>query len=148
MFFQSLFFHKLIEPFEKPPIGIESISSISYLLMFFEALFVKYFNFVRAHDMYIFLVPTTFFMFYIAKNIKLKDNKVYLILRQLSSLIFYMHLWVSFVISKVFLLLFEINIGETSFKFIITLCVTIICGLAVIKLSKHKYFHWLRYLYV
>lgn len=121
---------------------------ISYLLMFFEAFFVKYFHFIRAEDMYIFLVPTTFFMFYIAKNIKLKDNKIYLILRQLSSLIFYMHLWVRVVVSKVFLILFDINIGKTCLKFIITLGVTIIGALVVVKLSKCKCFHWLRYLYV
>ena len=98
--------------------------------------------------MYIFLVPTTFFMFYIAKNIELEDNKIYLILRQLSSLIFYMHLWVAVAVSKFFLTVFDINIDETCLKFLITLGVTMIGALAVVKLSKYKYFHWLRHLYV
>lgn len=121
--------------------------AISYSLLFFEALIVKSFNFIRHADMYIFLVPTVFFLFCIAKNLKLKDSKIYLILRQLSSLIFYMHIWVGVAVMKISSSLFDIIISQTSFFYIITLSITIIGALGILRLSKCKYFHWLRYLY-
>lgn len=86
-------------------------------------------------------------MFHIVKNMELKDNKIYRILRQLSSLIFYLHLWVGEIVTKVFYELFDINIGETCLKFVITLGATIIAALIIIKLSNYKYFHWLKRLY-
>lgn len=120
---------------------------ISFLLMFFEVFFVQHFHLVKGFDMYIFLVPTIFFLFYIAKNAKLKDNRIYPKLRQLSSLIFYTHLLVETIVSKLYLNLFNINSLETSLKFIIVLSATIAFSLGIIELSKCKYFHWLKKIY-
>ena len=119
---------------------------ISYILMLFEVYFVTHFNILREHDMYIFLVPLAYFAFGLAINLQLPDKKIYKTLRMLSSLIFYIHLWVMWFNQKMFNLL-GINVGRTCLLFILTVLLSIICSLIITRLSNIKNFRWLKKLY-
>lgn len=114
--------------------------------MFEEAVILKYFNFVRAKDMYLFLVPATIFLFCIVYNMHLKDSKIYQYLRILSSLIFYMHLWI-FKIVNYILRRLNIDFKDTMLYFVLTVIITIICSIIIIKLSEIHKFKWLKRLY-
>lgn len=116
-------------------------------LLVVEAITVKTFRFSIANDMYIFLVPTAFFFFYIAKNINLKNNDIYIVLRKLSSLIFYLHLLVDVTIVDISKHIFLFDISATCLEFAITLVITILLSLLIIKLSECKHFTWLKKIY-
>lgn len=118
-----------------------------YFLMFIEVFAVKYFDSLRAYDMYVFLVPVSFLMFYIVKNTELKNRKIYPILRQLSTLIFLMHLWIEKLVSKFFEYCFDFELKATCWDFIITLIITIVTSLIIIRLSENRRFQWLKKLY-
>lgn len=121
--------------------------SLSYLFMLAELIIVNYFNFSREYDIYAFLVPTAFFMFYIVKNTQLRNKKIYPILRQLSTLIFLMHLWIEKLVSKFFEYCFDFELKATCWDFIITLIITIVTSLIIIRLSENRRFQWLKKLY-
>ena len=118
----------------------------SFALMFIEAISLKYFDFVRATDMYLFLIPTTFFGFSFILQTELPDSPVYLKLRTLSSLIFYSHLWVNFIVSKGLKLINE-PLSKSPLLFIFTTFITILGSWFVIKLSEKEHFRWLKVLY-
>ena len=61
---------------------------ISMVLMLIEIVVLEKANWINGHDMYLFLVPVTFFGFMYIKDITLANSPVYKVLRNLSSLIF------------------------------------------------------------
>ena len=119
---------------------------ISYILMFFEFAFVTYFSISREYDMFIFLVPLTYFAFGLVINLQLPSKEIYNTLRILSSLIFYIHLWIEWLIRKIFKV-FGIDISRTCLLFILTIVFSITCSLIIVKLSKIKHFNWLKKIY-
>ena len=121
--------------------------AVSMVLMFFEVFILQYFKIIRGYEAYFFLVPAAFFMFSIVRDIRLPDNKIYKTLRILSSLIFYMHLWVEKIVGNI---LTTINDGltDTFLCFVLTLLVTIIFAIIVMKLSNISRFKWLKKFYV
>lgn len=114
--------------------------------MFLEVFILQYFAFIREYDMYLFLVPATFFLFGFIRQINLPDNPVFKTLRLLSSLIFYSHPWVLAVVSRTLRTIYE-PLSESFLLFILTLTVTIICSLILIKLSEREKFRWIKMLY-
>ena len=119
---------------------------ISYILMLFEVVFVTRLGILRSNDTYIFLVPLTYFAFGLAVNLQLPDKEIYRTLRLLSSLIFYIHLWVCWLIQEIFSA-FGRDIGRTCLLFILTAAISIIASLIIVKLSDVKHFNWLKKLY-
>ncbi len=115
--------------------------AVSYFLMLVEAAGVKYFDFVRGQDMYIFLVPSAYFAFGFVVNFRIPGNGgVYKTLRVLSSLIFYTHLWALWFV-KYF-------IGrKTCMPFLLTLAISIGLSYVIYKLSDCPHFKWLKKLY-
>ena len=119
---------------------------ISMTMMFVEAFFLKYINFVKAHDMYLFLIPATFFGFAFISRVELPEHPIFLKLRKISSLIFYSHLWVKTLIRKGFQLI-DASLLGTPLLFISTTLFTLIASSAVVRLSEKKRFQWLRLFY-
>ena len=115
--------------------------AVSYLLMLAEAVGVKYFDFVRARDMYIFLVPSAYFAFGFVVNFRIPGNGgVYKTLRVLGSLIFYTHYWVLWFV--------EYFIGlKTCMPFLLTLAISIEVSYIIYMLSDCPHFKWLKKLY-
>ena len=118
----------------------------SYILMFIEAFVVKYFNFVREYDMYVFLVPLTFFAFILVLNCRIPNNIIYKKIRVLSSLIFYIHPCVNRFIIKIFNLI-EFNIAKTCLMFLMTVIVSIGLSYLIYSISQRSHFMWLKRLY-
>ena len=120
---------------------------LSMMLMGAEIFALQSKGFIRQHDMYFFLVPTTFFFFCYIKDLELPDSPIYKTLRSLSSLIFYSHLWINGVVSKALRIIYE-PLCNSWLHFMITLIVTIVFSYAIIKLSNYHRFKWLNILYV
>lgn len=73
-------FNKINIKFKKSLIGFITC----YLLMLVEVIILTKLNFIREHDINIFVVPTALFLFSLCLNIKLKDNSIYLVCRKFS----------------------------------------------------------------
>lgn len=124
---------------------------ISILLLYVELFFLK--NYSRPFDfnMYISLVPLTFFLLYIAVSIKMKDRKNLNFFRKLrvySVLIYFTHLIFSelfdFILSR---MKTGLGIDITSFKLIIVLVVVTIVAIIIEDLSHRRKLCWIKYLY-
>jgi serine/alanine racemase len=116
----------------------------SFIFLFAEYSTLNTLGWAREHDMYIFLVPAVFFMLYIAVNVKLNDSTVYKHLRELSILIFYLHLIISYILSLIFELS-KINITNSLAIYIATIVATIFVSEIILQMSQ-KY-KWLKQLY-
>lgn len=120
---------------------------ISYILMLVEAVCVKYFAFLRACDMYICLVPLTYYVFGFVLNWRIpRKSNIFVVLRALSSLIFFTHLWVKWFVSKLFNIM-GYQIEKTSLLFISTVIFSIAFSFLIYKLSQCSRLKWLRKLY-
>jgi serine/alanine racemase len=120
---------------------------ISMILMFAEFMILDYFNLAREYDTYLFLVPSTIFGFAVISQIRLSDSKIYKKLRTLSSLIFYLHMWVGTIISNTNIRIFGKSFWETSACFVVTLCITVMVSLVVMSLSEARGLEWSKKLY-
>ncbi|MBR0278261.1 MAG: acyltransferase [Clostridia bacterium] len=120
--------------------------AFSMFAMGVEVFVLQYAGFIRAYDMYFFLVPASFFFFSFIAGLQLPYSPVYKTLRLLSSLIFYSHLWAYLVVSKLLHLVYS-SLLDTCIRFMLTLILTIAFSFAVIKLSNCKGFKWLKVLY-
>lgn len=120
--------------------------ALSYIMMFLELYFVRKNNFSRAYDMFVFVVPATFFLFYIAKNTNLNDKPIYSTMRKMSSLIYFMHPLIGAIISKS-LSIIHIDANAFGLKFVGTLFVTTFVSFMIIKISNIKRLGWIKYLY-
>lgn len=120
---------------------------VTYSLMFIEALGLKCFGFVRARDVYLFLVPLAWFAFGLVVNQRIQSSSsIFKTLRNLSSLIFYIHLWVKWFIVKFFSVIgFEID--KTCLLFILTVGVSVAVSYMIYTVSDNKYFSLLKKLY-
>jgi hypothetical protein len=121
----------------------------SIILFFAEVLMVNFLDFARVYDMYIGLIPVTFFLFYIALHTELEKHKaIYKHLRYYSSMIFYLHLLVAPLIKKVLNLLDVYVYANGIYPvYALTIFVIIILTECIIKLSEHPHLKWLKLLY-
>lgn len=110
---------------------------ISTVLMCAETVLLKTFNIAKTYDILIFAIPSALFCFIFLTSVKLKDRPVYKKLRELSSLIYYSHMIISFLIAK-YVFTGTINIKNNSILFLTTLALTISISLLVLKISKTK----------
>lgn len=121
------------------------IASMSCLLA--EVLLLKYNDIPIDYNMYIFLLPATFFLFAFALSIKLKDRSIYKHLRKIGMVIYFTHLLVNTVTS---LAISAINkycgIELTSYQFALSLLFTLLIALLTDWLSSKKRFKWINWL--
>lgn len=120
--------------------------AISLALLNLEALFVKKHNLVLKTDMYILLVPTVFFLFVALLRVLLTDRKVYPLLRKMSSLIFYLHIGVEIALEILFFFM-GVDIVHSYLQFPLTLGITMLISLCIIKMSEKENTAWLKILY-
>ena len=92
--------------------------------------------------MYLFLVPASFFLFYLALRIRLKPHPVYAYLRVLSSLVFFLHWWVMVIMSHLLP-----PLGLEGFRFSFTAVTTLALSLLITCLSRRPGFAFLKKLY-
>jgi hypothetical protein len=95
----------------------------------------------------LFLAPAAFFLFCFLLEVKLPDHPCYRTLRSLSALLFYSHIWISFLTKKALVVICPPLAGGFP-EFLITLILTLVFSWAVIRLSEYRRFHWLKALYI
>ena len=117
---------------------------VSMALMIFEAYFVKYMKLAREDDIYIMLVPATFFLVSLVLHADLPDKKIYGTLRTMSTLIYFTHLWIK---NFVYDAMRSIGFKDTPLRFVIIVAITLLVSYLIMKLSEIKFFKWLKYLY-
>ncbi len=120
---------------------------VSYALMFVEALVLRRLDFVLEQDMYVFLVPLTWFAFALVVGYRIPSGSgIYKTLRVMSSLIFYVHWWLAVLIDKAFLLA-GIDASGTCLRFVLTVLASILVSYVIYRLSNREHFTWLKRLY-
>lgn len=119
---------------------------ISMALMLVEALTLKKLNFIRESDVYFFLVPTVFFLFAWIRCVKLPDSEMYRDLQALSAIVYYIHVWVLRIVDRA---LSRIGgpLAAVWVVFFVTLAVTLVFSMAILKLSDRPRLKWLKRLY-
>jgi surface polysaccharide O-acyltransferase-like enzyme len=119
---------------------------ISMLIMFIEVFLLKQMDFAREYDMYLSLLPAVFFLFSLIKQVSLPDNIIYKKLRILSSLIFYTHLWIKYIVNIIISHTYD-SLSLTPIPFILILTITILVSMIIVKLSENRVFKWLKNFY-
>ena len=115
---------------------------VSMLLFLIEAFAVHHLGWARENDMYICLIPVTFFLFYLVSHIEMNDRAIYKHLRKLGTLIFYLHLYVYLsIVDKISL----IGIHNSLMIYIIIVFITVIASECIILISGK--FKWLKMIY-
>ena len=120
---------------------------VSFILMFIEAMGLKQLGFVRDANMYLFLVPVTWFMFGLIVNYRISSKStIFETLKALSSLMFYIHLWIKWFLNKFFIII-GVNVDKTCLLFILAVCVSIVASYVIYSVSNIERFNWLKKLY-
>lgn len=120
---------------------------VSVILLSIEITVLHYLKIPRTYEIFMFLIPTAFFLFYIVSNINLSNNYIYIKLRILSSLIYFLHVGIKLVVDKLIAVFNVGGIEGTPLRFICVLLITVIISLLIIKLSNFKKLKWLKKLY-
>lgn len=103
----------------------------SLFFLAIESIFVDFFSLARNHDMYIFLVPTVFFMFYVITHIELKEKDVYGRLREIGFIVYLVHIWVDRIVLR--------YIGEpmhSLVRYIVVLGISILVAQVIVFLRR------------
>ena len=79
------------------PLKMTVKKSVMFLALYFilfgaEVFALTRLDWIREYDMYLGLIPTVFFLFYVSITVKLPDSPIYKKMRTLSSLIYYIHI--------------------------------------------------------
>ncbi len=127
---------------------------ISMVLLLIEAFCVMYFGlFRKGRDLYLFLLPATFFLFYCTSHIEMKESIFTRKARTYSSLIYYTHHWIDVPIVTIIIKLVEKATGTAEYEmhsllsFGIVMVGAVVASYIIIWLQRFKCFKWLRKLY-
>lgn len=105
-------------------------------------------GFSKTFNMYISLLPATFFLFCIATGIKLKDNKVYGKLRVIGVLIYYLHLFAKYLTTQIFVTINEYTgVDLTAFVCVASILLATLMAVLIEALSRKEKFKWLQVFY-
>ncbi len=123
---------------------------ISMVLLLCEALLLKKYELVKDFNMYIMLIPATFFLLVFSINFKTEQGQVLRKLRNIGIMVYFLHLfvyqillWVWSAINK----FFGVNLNNSIINYILTVVIATIIGVLIDYLSKTKKFSFLKYLY-
>lgn len=148
-FFEGLFFIFIGLCFAHFPFNISSKKKVlgllfSLILLILEYTFVHYKGLTRCSILYFSLVPVVVFVFSIVKDLRLKDSPMYKMFRNVSALVFYIHIWIR-IFASLFLKYFSIHFLMD--YYLTTVVMSIAVSICIIKLSETKYFVFLKKAY-
>ena len=118
----------------------------SMALLLAEVAVLTRLEWIREHDMYLFLVPAAFFLFLFIVRIDLKTHRLYKILRETSSLIFFLHAGIDYLVCSAYEAV-GANIHASYFRHIIVLGASIVLSLGLVLSTRHSRLKWLKKLY-
>lgn len=117
----------------------------SMVLLLVEAIVLEYHHWAKDHNMYLFLVPSAVFLFYMSITISIESRPLYKNLREMSVLVFCLHTFINPFVSTGLEIFFKVN--NSLIRYTGTVCVTLIISGWIIHLSKGERFKWLKDLY-
>jgi hypothetical protein len=77
----------------------------SMALLLGEILILIRLGWIRECDMYLSLIPALYFLFYISLNIKMKESPIYIKIRYVSMVTYFIHVWVLAIIYEMFVVM-------------------------------------------
>ena len=121
------------------------LCAVSLALFFVEIFITHKLQLQRSSDCYLMLLPCSYLLFVLIKDIKIDLNFNPVLLRNTSTIVFFSHfIWI-FIIDiceKIFVL--SVN---TIFRFLIVSVLCLLTAGIFVKLSKYKIFSWLKFFY-
>lgn len=118
---------------------------ISLVLMVLEAFFEEKHTFIDRYDKFFLLPIVVYFLFYIVLNVNLPARPSYLLLRNASMWIYFIHVY----IIKIFYYTYSNHFGEPPlqhWQFLVATPLSILLAFLIVRISKTKAFSWLKYL--
>lgn len=119
---------------------------VALALMSLEQTILCAMQFTREEAMFLFLVPAVFFLCAFVLQVQLPDHPVYRKLRTLSTLIFFLHMWVKEIVFALLKLLWAPLI-DTWLPFALTLLLSILVSEIIIVVSQRPKCAWVKRLY-
>lgn len=118
---------------------------ISMLLLLLEVFTLEYFHISRMHDMYLFLIPSSSFLFCAVRGTDVPYFKYAGELWKISTLIFLLHRGVALVVN--FFLRHSITIWiNTPIRYFLVLFITLTLSIGIVVMSE-THFSWMKKLY-
>lgn len=119
---------------------------VSMLCLVAEVFLLKRNDILIRYNMYVFLLPATFFLFSFAASIKLKDHFIYKHLRNMGTVIYFAHLFVNrFTLLVIGSVDRHCNLGLARYGFVLSLLFTLLLALLVDWLSHKDRFKWINW---
>ena len=120
---------------------------VSMICLFAEIFLLKYNDIPIEYNMYVFLLPATFFLFSFAASIELKDSSIYKHLRNIGMIIYFSHLLVNkFTSLAVSVVDKYCSIGLVRYQFVLSLSFTLLIAIFIDWLSYKDRFKWVNWI--
>ena len=120
---------------------------ISTVCLGAEVFLLERYNIPNEHNMYLFLLPVTYFLFAFAHGLRLKDRPIYTHLRSIGVLLYFSHLLVGDLVNIGAAILYTyLGINIHPYHFVTTLLCTLLFSCGVHWLSRKAKFNWINWL--
>lgn len=120
--------------------------AVSVLCLFSEVFLLKYNDIPIDYNMYVFLLPTTFFLFLFAVTAELKDRPIYKHLRSIGMIVYFSHLLVNKVTSLALSVVEKYCcIAIAQYQFVLSLLFTLLFAIFTDWLSHKNGFKWVNW---
>lgn len=122
--------------------------TVSMLFLFAEVFLLKYNNIPSGYNMYVFLLPATFFLFQFAYSLDLKNHPVYRHLRNIGIFVYFSHSMMDQITWAGVCIIYKYwDSPLYHYQYLIALTAALLAGILADMFShKHK-FHWIHYLF-
>lgn len=120
---------------------------VSMICLFAEVFLLKRNSIPNDYNMYIFLLPATFFLFSFSVSIELKDRFIYKCLRNMGPIIYFSHLLIYKLTLLAISVISNYGIWLARYQFVLTLLFTLLTAILIDWLSRKDKFKWLNLLF-
>lgn len=122
--------------------------ALSLALMVAEAMTLEQLGLCREYNMYLMLLPASFFFFALALSLRPKPRPLYDHLRTIGALNYYVHIMVAKLVGKGFTLLLGLTgLNLNPYLFPAITAASLLTATAIYRLSRREQFRWVQYLY-
>ena len=119
---------------------------VSMFCLFIEAYFLKYNDIPFDYNMYLFLLPATFFLFSFAASIELKDRCIWGHLRSIGMIIYFSHLLVNWFTALAIRAVDKYcSLALAPYQFVLSLAFTLLIAIFIDWLSHKDKFKWINW---
>jgi len=121
--------------------------AVSMIGFFAEICLLKYLDTPKDYNMFIFLIPSVYFLFAFACTIQPKDSGIYKHLRSIGILVYFLHIFVNELVTLALAKLDGFgNSSLTQYLFVFSLLFTLLIAVFIEYLSCKDKFKWLNWL--